>query len=63
MANDQVHPLLAAYDAELHAITEKYRNQHPDWWFSYASAKIKPVHPQKQGRITHQTEIIKPENS
>lgn len=61
MANDQpVHPLLAEYDQKLHAVTEQMRRDHPDWWFSYTSAKIKPTNPQRAASISHQTEIVKP---
>lgn len=61
MPEQQIHPLLAAYDRDLHAITEKYRKEHPEWWFWYTAAKIKPTSPQKQARVEHKTEIIKPE--
>ena len=59
MPEATVHPLLAQFDAELHAVAEKFRTQHPDWWFWYSAARMKPVAPQKAASIQHKTEIIK----
>jgi hypothetical protein len=61
MPEQNIHPLLAEYDAELHATTEKYRKAYPEWWFWYSAARMKPVTPPKAGSIQHKTEIIKPE--
>lgn len=57
------HPLLVQFDADLHAIAEKYRKQHPDWFFGYRSAYIAPIHPQKRDSITHNTEIVRPDTA
>jgi len=49
------NPLFDTYDAELHAITEKFRKQHPDWWFSYSGAKAEPVVKQTVASSKHGT--------
>ena len=55
-----IHPLLVQYDAALHSITEKFRKDHPEFWFWYSKAYIKPLNPQGQGSVQHQTEIVRP---
>lgn len=62
MPEDQsIYPLLKEYDEALHAVTEQFRKDHPDWWFWYSAARMKPVAPQKAAAVKHQTEIIKVE--
>lgn len=63
MSDETVNPLLVAYDKALSEVTEKFRKDHPEWWFWFTSAKIKPRVKQNAANIKHtgQTEVVKPE--